>query len=85
MNCCDLINKTKRKQAFTENEIKWLVNEYTNDNIPDYQISAWLMAVCLNSLSDDETLALTAPPYIAVLGLPVSSRLTQLGGTVCNT
>ena len=27
-----------------------------------------------------ETLALVAPPYTAVLGLPVSSRLTQLGG-----
>lgn len=59
MNCCDLINKTKRKQTLTENEIKWLVNEYTNDNIPDYQISAWLMAVCLNSLTNEETLALT--------------------------
>lgn len=59
MNCCDLINNTKRKQSLTENEIKWLVNEYTNDNIPDYQISAWLMAVCLNSLTDEETLALT--------------------------
>ncbi len=59
MNCCDLINKTKRKKKLTENEIQWLVNEYTNENIPDYQISAWLMAVCLNSLSDDETLALT--------------------------
>ncbi len=59
MNCCDLINKTKRKKKLTENEIQWLVNEYTNENIPDFQISAWLMAVCLNSLSDDETLALT--------------------------
>ena len=33
----------------------------------------------------EEILALIAPPYLAVLGLPVSSRLMQLGGTFCNT
>ena len=59
MNCCDIINKTKYKQPLTNDEIKWLVNEFTNENIPDYQMSAWLMAVCLNSLTDEETLALT--------------------------
>lgn len=33
----------------------------------------------------EETLARSTPPYTAVLGLPVSSRLMQLGGTVCKT
>lgn len=59
MNCCDIINKTKYKEPLSNDEIKWLVNEFTNENLPDYQMSAWLMAVCLNSLTDEETLALT--------------------------
>ncbi|MCQ2470094.1 MAG: thymidine phosphorylase [Ruminococcus sp.] len=59
MNSCDIINKTKRKTPLSYEEIQWFINEYTNGNIPDYQVSAWLMAVCLNSLTDEETFALT--------------------------
>ncbi len=59
MNSCDIINKTKRKTPLSDEEITWFINEYTNGNIPDYQVSAWLMAVCLNSLTDNETFALT--------------------------
>lgn len=59
MNCCDIINKTKRHISLTKDEISWIVNEYTNGNVPDYQMSAWLMSVCLNSINDQETMALT--------------------------
>ena len=59
MNSCDIINKTKRKTSLTNEEIQWFINEYTNGNIPDYQVSAWLMAVCLNSLTDEEIFTLT--------------------------
>jgi pyrimidine-nucleoside phosphorylase len=59
MNCIDIINKTKRKIELSSDEIEWLVNEYTNGNIPDYQMSAWLMAVCLNGLTERETISLT--------------------------
>ena len=59
MNALDIINKTKRKQILNYEEISWLVNNFTNGNIPDYQMSAWLMAVCLNDLTEEETLALT--------------------------
>ena len=59
MNILDIINKTKRRIALTVDEINWLVNGYTNGAIPDYQMSAWLMAVCLNGLTEDETVALT--------------------------
>ena len=45
MNCCDIINKTKRRISLTKDEISWIVNEYTNGNVPDYQMSAWLMSV----------------------------------------
>ncbi|MBR4626179.1 MAG: thymidine phosphorylase [Ruminococcus sp.] len=59
MNAIDIINKTKRSQTLSYEEISWLVRSYTADIIPDYQMSAWLMAVCLNGLTEEETLALT--------------------------
>lgn len=59
MNCIDIINKTKRSQKLTDEEIKYLINGYTSGEIPDYQMSAWLMAVCLNGISEEETITLT--------------------------
>lgn len=59
MNIIDIINKTKNKNELSENEIKWLVKSYTEGEIPDYQMSAWLMAVRLNGLTEHETLFLT--------------------------
>lgn len=59
MNVIDIINKTKRALPLDTDEINWLVNEFTAGNIPDHQMSAWLMAVCLNGLTEPETLALT--------------------------
>lgn len=59
MNAVDIINKTKRSVSLTDEEIGWLVKSYTGDLIPDYQMSAWLMAVCMNGLTEQETLSLT--------------------------
>lgn len=59
MNIIDMINKTKRKHELSDIEITWLVNAYTKGEIPDYQMASWLMAVCLNGLTDAETAALT--------------------------
>jgi pyrimidine-nucleoside phosphorylase len=55
----DIINATKRKEQLTEEALAYLVNGYVKGEIPDYQISAWLMAVCLNGLSEEETYYLT--------------------------
>ena len=54
-----LISDKKAGQAHTEEELQWLVENYTNDHIPDYQMSAWLMAVCWQGMTFDETKALT--------------------------
>lgn len=59
MNPIDIINKTKKTIPLTDDEIQYLVNGYTSGEIPDYQMSAWLMAVCLNGLTEEETIALT--------------------------
>lgn len=59
MNPIDIINKTKKTIPLTDDEIQYLVNGYTSGEIPDYQMSAWLMAVCLNGLTEEETISLT--------------------------
>ena len=43
----------------TKEELAYFVNGYTRGNIPDYQVSALLMAAFLNGLSADETVWLT--------------------------
>ena len=59
MNIIDIINCTKDRRTLTAEEISWLVTAYTDGIIPDYQMSAWLMAVCLNGLTEVEIMALT--------------------------
>lgn len=59
MNITDIIFKTKRGEKLSGDEIKWMIDSYVNNEIPDYQMSAWLMAVCFNPLDNDETLTLT--------------------------
>ena len=57
------IRQTKNRIPLTEAQMRGLVRGVTaqgTERIPDYQLSAWLMAVCLNGLTDDETAVLTA-------------------------
>src|ERR1700756_3230322 len=55
----DLIRRKRDGAELQRNEIEFLVNGYTRDEIPDYQISAWLMAVLLRGMSRAELAALT--------------------------
>lgn len=59
MYIVDLINKKRNNLVFTKEEIDYIINEYTNDNIKDYQISSLLMAICINGLNSEETCLLT--------------------------
>ena len=59
MRAVDLIQKKKEGKEHTQEEINFLVENYTNGQIEDYQMSAWLMAVCFNGLTDEETAYLT--------------------------
>ncbi|MBQ7782456.1 MAG: thymidine phosphorylase, partial [Oscillospiraceae bacterium] len=59
MTAYDIIMKKRRGGELSENEIAWFVNGYVNDIIPDYQMSALLMAICFNSMTLEETTALT--------------------------
>jgi pyrimidine-nucleoside phosphorylase len=55
----DVIRKKRDGGELSQNEIASLVNAYTRGDIPDYQVSAWLMAVVLRGMTRTETAALT--------------------------
>jgi pyrimidine-nucleoside phosphorylase len=59
MRAVDLIRKKRDSGEHSRDEIDFLVSGYTRDEIPDYQMAAWLMAVWLRGLSGSETAALT--------------------------
>ena len=59
MRMYDLIMKKKEGEALTKEEIDFIVEGYTNGTIPDYQMSAFLMAVCLKEMNLQETIDLT--------------------------
>lgn len=55
----DVIRKKRDGTELSRAEIEGLVNAYTKGDIPDYQVSAWLMAVVLRGMTRRETTALT--------------------------
>lgn len=59
MRAYDLILKKRNKQELNTEEINFFINEYMDGNIPDYQVSALLMAIYFNGLSEKETADLT--------------------------
>jgi len=58
-NTVTLIRKKRDGESLSQDEINYLVNSYTDDLIPDYQMSSFLMASYLNGLNDDEAADLT--------------------------
>ncbi len=59
MNIIDIITKKKNKEILTEEEIKYVIENFVNGNIKDYQMSALLMAIVINDMTDEEVIYLT--------------------------
>lgn len=59
MRAVDIIRATRDGRALSRDEIGMLVQGAADGSVPDYQLAAWLMAVCLRGLSHDETAMLT--------------------------
>ncbi|MDD4601836.1 Pyrimidine-nucleoside phosphorylase [bioreactor metagenome] len=59
MRLLDIITKKRDGKTLDASEINALVQAYTMNNLPDYQMAAWLMAVYLNGMIYQETAALT--------------------------
>lgn len=59
MRMYDLIMKKRNGEALSDAEINYMIEEYTADRIPDYQMSAMMMAVYFRGMNAQETTALT--------------------------
>ncbi|MFV9510747.1 pyrimidine-nucleoside phosphorylase [Tepidibacillus sp. LV47] len=59
MKMVDIIHKKRDGKELTREEIYFFVHEYTKGTIPDYQVSALLMAIYFQGMTADETAALT--------------------------
>lgn len=59
MRAVDIIIKKRDRQELTAEEIDFFIQGFTRDEIPDYQVSAWAMAVLLNGMTPRETADLT--------------------------
>lgn len=59
MRAVDMILKKKRGEAMSQPEIEALINGFVKGDVPDYQMAAWMMAVCFQGMNGEETAALT--------------------------
>lgn len=59
MRMYDLIEKKRGGGALTDEEIDFMITGYTKGDIPDYQMSAMMMAIYFQGMNDKETLKLT--------------------------
>jgi len=75
MRAVDIIIKKRDRGELTEEEIDFFVQGFVKGDIPDYQVSAWAMAVFLNGMTPRETTDLT-------LAMVLSGRILDLTGVV---
>ncbi len=80
MRMVDLIIKKRNNEALSHEEIKYLIDGYVNGNIPDYQVSAFLMAVYFNRMTSDEQLYFTR----AMLESGEQIDLSAISGVKCD-
>ena len=59
MRMYDLIMKKRNGEALTKDEIEYFVKGFNDGDIPDYQVSALMMAIYFNKMNEEETLNLT--------------------------
>ncbi len=59
MRMYDIITKKKHGEELSADEIKAFIEGYTRGDIPDYQASALMMAICFQGMTKEETAALT--------------------------
>ena len=55
----DIIEKKRDNKEITKEEIDFVIEGYTNGKIPDYQMSALIMAIYLNGMNSEETTNMT--------------------------
>lgn len=73
MNIIDIIVKKKNNNILSEEEIKYVVNNFVNGVIKDYQMSALLMAIVINGMTEEETIYLTKYMMLSGSSLDLSN------------
>ncbi|MDF2644254.1 MAG: deoA [Paenibacillus sp.] len=76
MRMVDLIHKKRSGEVLSEQEITYIVSGYTRGDIPDYQMSALLMAIFFNGMISEEISALT----LAMAGSGEMIDLSEIAG-----
>ena len=59
MRAVDIIQRKRNGETLTASEIAFIVNGYCSGAVPDYQMSAWAMAVFFQGMTAEETAELT--------------------------
>src|SRR5690625_3851159 len=59
MRAYDIIKKKRDNKELTKEEIDYFIDKYSNDEIPDYQASSFLMDIYLNKMNSTESTYLT--------------------------
>lgn len=59
MRMYDFIVRKRNNGILTQEELEWIIRGYTKGDIPDYQMSALMMAIYFNGMTEEETLNLT--------------------------
>lgn len=59
MNIIDIIDKKRKKEELTNDEIKYVVDSFVSGEVKDYQMSSLLMAIVINDMSNNEIYSLT--------------------------
>ncbi len=80
MRMVDLILKKRNNEELTKEEIEFIIEGYTKGEIPDYQVSALLMAIYFNGMTKQERLNLT----IAMLKSGEEIDLSKIKGVKCD-
>lgn len=75
MRAVEIIEKVRDHRELSREEIEFFVSGFTKGEIPDYQVSAWAMAVLLNGLTPRETTDLT-------MAMAHSGEILDLSGIV---
>lgn len=71
----EIIKKKRNNLELSPEEIEYFISSYTNDSLPDYQMSALLMAIYFNGMTNAETVALTKSMLYS--GTTVNTDLIQ--------
>jgi pyrimidine-nucleoside phosphorylase len=59
MNTVEIIRKKRDKNVLSRDEINYMITSFTKGKIPDYQFSSFLMTICINGMTVEETAYLT--------------------------